>query len=108
MIILYHNPRCSKSRSALQLVEQYADQHQLTVQVVEYLKNGLTEAELRSLQEQLGEQSEQLVREREGLSAEQQRKVLLAQPELLQRPIICYGGRAVIGRPTELIHTLLV
>jgi arsenate reductase len=108
MITIYHNPRCSKSRSALALVEQYADQHDLTMQVVDYQKNPLTEKELRTLQQQLGEQSAEMVREHADLTPEQQRTILLQQPELLQRPIVSFDGRAVIGRPTELIHSLLV
>ena len=108
MITIYHNPRCSKSRSALLLVEQYAGQHDVPMQVVDYLKNPLTEKELRTLQKQLGAQSAELVREHEDLTPEQQRAMLLQQPELLQRPIVSFNDRAVIGRPTELIHSLLV
>ena len=107
LITLYHNPRCSKSRAALEIAQQYAARHQLDLKVVEYLKTPLDSRELTELQKQLGEQAAQMVREQDGLDPEQQRNVLLAQPELLQRPIISYNGRAVIGRPTELIQTLL-
>lgn len=107
MITIYHNPRCSKSRAALEIVEQYARQHQLVVQVVEYLKTPLNARELTVLQKQLGAQVGELVREHHNLSAAQQRDLLLAQPELMQRPIVSYKGRAVIGRPTELIYSLL-
>lgn len=108
MITLYHNPRCSKSRAALELVQQFSEENNVPFKVIEYLKTPLSLEELRALQKQLGEQSLQMVREHEGLTPEEQCELLLAQPELLQRPIVSYKGRAAIGRPTELIHTLFL
>ena len=108
MITIYHNPRCSKSRAALELSQQYAQQHNLTLQVVEYLKNPLNLTELRLLQHQLGVQSSELVREHSDLTPKQQCQILLDQPELMQRPIIRFQDKAVIARPTELIYTVLL
>jgi arsenate reductase (glutaredoxin) len=107
MITIYHNPRCSKSRAALELVQQFADQYDMELKVVEYLKTPLNLSELKMLQQQLGEQSCDMVREHEGLTPQQQRELLLAQPELLQRPIVSYQGRSVIGRPIEEVEQLL-
>ncbi|PRC94763.1 ArsC/Spx/MgsR family protein [Solimicrobium silvestre] len=107
MITIYHNPRCSKSRAALELTQQFAEQNQLALSVIEYLKTLLNLDELRALQKQLGEQSRDMVREYGALEPEQQCAILLAQPELLQRPIISYQGRAVIGRSPESIQALL-
>jgi arsenate reductase len=107
MITIYHNPACSKSRAALDITEQYAQQHHLSLQVIEYLKAPLNLTELRALQQQLGAQSTELVREHNGLTPEQQCQILLDQPELMQRPIIRFNDKAVIARPTEVIHTLL-
>jgi arsenate reductase len=107
MITIYHNPRCSKSRAALEFVEEYAEQNDLTLHVIEYLKTPLSAKELIALQKQLGSQASEMVRDHDNLTPAQQREILLAQPELLQRPIVSYLGSAVIGRPTELIHTLL-
>ena len=107
MITIYHNPRCSKSRAALEIAQQYAEQHQLALQVVEYLKTPLNSAQLQTLQTQLGTQASELVREHSDLTEEQQRQILLEQPELMQRPISRFNDKAVIARPTELIHRLL-
>ena len=108
MITIYHNPRCSKSRAALEISQQYAQQNNLPLQIVDYLKTPLNLAELRTLQMQLGAQSNELVREHSDLTPEQQCQILLNQPELLQRPIISFQGKAVIARPTELIYTVLL
>lgn len=107
MISIYHNPRCSKSRAALELVQQFSEEHTLELNVIEYLKTPPTLKELRALQAQLGEQSREMVREHEGLTPEQQCETLLAKPELLQRPIVSYQGHAVIGRPIARVQALL-
>ena len=106
MITIYHNPHCSKSRAALEITENYAREYDLTLNVIEYLKTPLSAAELIALQMQLGGQVGQMVRDHEDLTLAQQRQILLAQPELLQRPIVSYLGNAVIGRPGDLIHAL--
>jgi arsenate reductase len=106
MITIYHNPRCSKSRAALEITEHYANEYELTLNVIEYLKTPPSATELIALQMQLGGQVSQLVRDHDNLTLAQQREILLAQPELLQRPIVSYLGSAVIGRPTDLVHTL--
>lgn len=106
MITIYHNPRCSKSRAALQLAEQYAQQKNLELRVIDYQKTPLNLAELTALHNQLGAQNSDMMREPQCGELQQQLQVLQQQPKLLQRPIISYGGRAIIGRPPELIHTL--
>ena len=108
MITIYHNPRCTKSRAALKRVQQYAEDHELAVNVIDYLNHPLNDRQLSAVQKQLGAQVSELVREHDGLTPKQQRDLLVAQPELMQRPIISYGGRAVIARPTELLDSLLV
>ena len=108
MITLYHNPRCSKSRAALQRVQDYAEDRNLALHIVEYLHNPLNDKQLQALQKQLGAQSTALLRDHEGLTPKQQRDLLVAQPELMQRPIVSYEGRAVIARPLELLDSLLL
>lgn len=111
MITIYHNSRCSKSRAALEITQHYAQQKNLQLQVIEYLKTPLNLTELRTLQNQLGTQSDALVREHSehsDLTPEQQCQLLVNQPDLMQRPIISYQNKAVIARPTELIHTVLI
>lgn len=116
MITFYHNPRCSKSREALALVEQFAAHRQLALDVVEYLKNPPTAAQLATLQHQLGCDLSEMVRSNEeaytalGLAQADDATLLQAvanHPHLLQRPIAVYQGRAAIGRPPEHILALL-
>ena len=120
MLIIYHNPRCSKSREALELTQQFAAQHQLDLDVVDYQKTPLTLAQLTELHQFL--QSEQIVsvldmlRDNEELFATLSLKdasddallqALAAHPQLLQRPIIRFNHRAVIARPPELANAIL-
>lgn len=116
MITIYHNPRCSKSREALALVEAIAARRQLTVNVVEYLKTPLDLAQLSELQATLGCQAADMARRNEeeysalGLAQADDAALLAAiaaHPKLLQRPIVVLGKRAVIGRPPELVVGVL-
>lgn len=119
MLIIYHNPRCSKSRAALELTQQFAAQQQLDLAVVDYQKTPLTLAQLTELHQVL--QSEQAVsmldmtRDNEELFAtltlkdasdDVLLKALAAHPQLLQRPIVRFHQRAVIARPPELVNQL--
>jgi arsenate reductase len=116
MITIYHNPRCSKSREALTLAQQFADLQRLPLNIVDYQKAPLTLAELTALHAQLGGPVRDMVRDNEdeytALNLAQADdatllRALAAHPRLLQRPIVGYRGRAVIGRPPERLHTLL-
>lgn len=120
MLIIYNNPRCSKSRAALELTQQFAAQHQLNLDVVDYQKTPLTLPQLTELHQVL--QSEQAVsildmlRDTEELfsmlalkdaSDDVLLKALATHPQLLQRPIIRFNHRAVIARPPELVNQIL-
>jgi arsenate reductase len=119
MITIYHNPRCTKSREALALLQQFSDRQDEAVHVIDYQKTPLTAAQLRVLHRQLGGQAGDLrdmVREGEpeftalNLAHADQATLLQAlaeHPRLLQRPIVVRGDRAVIGRPVERLHQLL-
>ena len=116
MITIYHNPRCSKSREALTLAQQFADLQRLPLNIVDYQKAPLTLAELTALQAQFGGPVRDMVRDNEdeftALNLAQADdatllQALAAHPGLLQRPIVEYRGRAVIGRPSSRLHTLL-
>lgn len=116
MITIYHNPRCSKSREALALVEQFAKENHSTLAIVEYLKTPPDLTLLQSLQRQLGCEVRDMVRTNEeeysalNLQQADDNTLLHAiaeHPKLLQRPIVVYRDRAVIGRPPELLHALL-
>ena len=114
---LFHNPRCSKSRAALAIVEA----HQACgrdIDVVHYLDIPPDADTIRMLISTFDGPSRDLVRRDRplaemGITSEQLDdtetivKVLLATPELLQRPLLSDGSRTVIGRPTEHIAEML-
>jgi arsenate reductase len=116
MITIFHNPRCSKSCEAFGLLEAFATQHGLSVNVIEYLKTPPTPAELAQLHRQIGGDLRQMVRANEeeyaSLELDQANDDALldaihAHPKLLQRPIVVYRGQAIVARPPELLHDFL-
>ena len=112
-ITIYHNPRCSKSRAACQLIAARG----VEASVIDYLTNPPSRDELRSLLGKLGMSASELVRRGEAafsehyagreLSDEQWLDALIAHPILIERPIVVRGEQAVIGRPTEKLLELL-
>lgn len=117
MIQIIHNPRCSKSRAALQLAEQAADRLDESLCVRDYLSQPLSLGELHLLVEQLALPVYNILREDDArllcpavlLVRENSEAVLQAiahEPRLLQRPIVVRNGRAAIGRPPEMILPL--
>lgn len=114
LITLLHNPRCSKSREALALLRERGAQPQ----VVEYLKQPLSAAELGRLLGLLGLEPRSLMRRGEavykelglddpGLSRAALIEAMTSHPILIERPIAICGERAVIGRPPEKVLELL-
>ena len=112
--LLYHNPRCSKSRSALQLLTERG----IEPTVVPYLERPLDAGQLKGLLRQLGLRARNLLRTGEAeyaelglanpaLTEEQLIASLAAHPRLMERPIFVHGGRAVVGRPPERVLELL-
>ena len=113
-LTLYHNPRCSKSRGALELLEARG----LTPTVVRYLETPLSAAQLRDLLTRLNLSARQLLRSGEdeykalnlgdsSLSEAQLIDAMAANPKLIERPILVAGNKAVIGRPPEKILEIL-
>ena len=108
-IRIYHNTRCSKSREAMCFLDDLGEQ----AEVVEYMKNPLSEEELAELIRILGIKPKELVRTKEELYKEkfadrkmtpkQWIKAMIKHPELMERPIVVKGGKAIIGRPPSLI-----
>lgn len=114
-IVIYHNPRCSKSRQALEILEKKGCE----TEVVEYLKTPLTEAQFKSLFTKLSfEDQKRVLRTKEadyksllidGVSLEKAAdifKVIEKFPKLLERPIVESQEMAIIGRPPENIKAL--
>ncbi|NML31424.1 arsenate reductase (glutaredoxin) [Paraburkholderia antibiotica] len=117
MITIYHNPRCSKSRAACELVSGTYNTANEATEVVEYLKQPPTVAELEKLNAQLGCPVRDMIRDTEAeyktlnladpsLTDAQLYDAVAKHPILLQRPIIVRNGRAVIGRPPENVAAL--
>ncbi|MBU6491794.1 arsenate reductase (glutaredoxin) [Pandoraea sp.] len=117
MITIYHNPRCSKSRGACDLLAQSAAASGETVQVIEYLKTPPTLAQLQVLQKQLGVSAREMLREGEteyqalglddpSLDDTTLLRAVAEHPKLLQRPIVVRGERAVIARPPEKVQEI--
>ncbi|RIJ41494.1 arsenate reductase (glutaredoxin) [Pontibacter oryzae] len=112
MIQIYHNNRCSKSRQALQLLQ---DKNQEIV-VIDYLKNPPTADELGHLLHKLSMRPEELLRKGEAvykeqykgksLSAEEWIQAMVLHPVLIERPIVVKGDKAVVGRPPEKVMEL--
>lgn len=104
---IYHNPRCSKSRQGLQLIKDAG----IEPEIIEYLKQPLTEAELKEIISLLGIRPIELVRKNEAiwkqefkgkeLSDQQVIEAMVSNPKLIERPIAIKDGKAVIGRPPE-------
>ena len=112
-ISIYHNARCSKSRSACALVAEAG----VDAEIVSYLETPPTGAELRELLRKLGMKPSELIRRGEPVFAEQYAgrelsedeafEALLAHPILMERPIVVRGDRAVVARPPERVRELL-
>lgn len=112
-VTIYHNPRCSKSRSACELIAA----HGVEATIVNYLQTPPTVSELRVLLKKLGIRAVDLVRRGEAefkenysgreLSEDEWLAALVAHPILIERPIVVRGDRAVIGRPPEKVNELL-
>lgn len=113
MIKIYHNPRCSKSREGLALLEEQSCQ----LQTVKYLENPISETELREIIHLLGIKPIELVRTNESVWKElfkdkqlddnQVINAMLAHPNLIERPIVINGNKAVIGRPANKILDII-
>ncbi|WP_428742471.1 arsenate reductase (glutaredoxin) [Tenacibaculum sp.] len=113
MIKIYHNPRCSKSRQGLEIVENSTKEFE----VVKYLDNVPSEKELKEIISLLGISPIQLVRKNEQiwkdnfkgkeLSDAEIIKAMVENPKLIERPIVINGGKAVIGRPPETIKEII-
>ena len=112
--IIYHNPRCSKSRQALQLLREVG----IEPTIVEYLKTSLEKDVLKNISQLLGLRPKDFVRKIEkdfkdnhlSESLEDDDKILEAMslfPKIIERPIVVSGQEAVIGRPPENVQKLI-
>ncbi len=113
MITYWHNPRCSKSRAGLALLEERGQQVELRL----YLQDGPSLAEVTALRDALGLDAIAMMRSGEKLFKElgltktspetDLLAAMVAHPILIERPIAAKAAKAVIGRPTEALEALL-
>ena len=113
MIKIYHNPRCSKSRQGLQILEDSGTKFT----IVKYLEEIPSVEELKDIITKLGITPLQLIRKNEAiwkeafknkeLTDDQIVNAMIANPKLIERPIVIKDNKAVLGRPTENIIDLI-
>ncbi|TXC81804.1 arsenate reductase (glutaredoxin) [Luteibaculum oceani] len=112
-VIVYHNPRCSKSRAALAFLEEQNQE----VEVIEYLKEQPRKSDFKKVLAKLDMPASDLVRKNEayfkeklkGLSLTEEEWIdtMLANPKLIERPIVIKNNKAVVARPADKILEIL-
>ena len=113
MITIYHNPRCSKSRQTIELLNLRGIQANIRL----YLEQHLSADELLDLLTMLNMTADQLVRKSEQyfkdnlrgktLTQDQLIKIMVENPKLIERPIVVAGNKAAIGRPPEAVLEII-
>lgn len=114
-VVIYHNPRCSKSRQTLAVLEENGVQPE----IVKYLETPLTVVELKALYSQLGFESvRDMMRTKEAdykeanlgaesVTDEELFQAMADNPKLFERPVVVANGKAKIGRPPEQVLEIL-
>lgn len=112
-IKIYHNPRCTKSRETLAILQEKGQD----VEIVEYLKDNPGYDELKDLLMKLHLKPEQILRKNEALYREKYKtlklnddewiRIMVENPILIERPIVVRGNKAVLGRPPQNVLELL-
>ena len=111
-LTIWHNPRCSKSRQTLALLQEHG--HQPSVRL--YLKDAPTEDEIIAVRNALGVTADAMMRKGEAVfkelglgavSEDEQIAAMAAHPILIERPIVMVDGKAAIGRPPEAVLDIL-
>ena len=111
---IYHNPRCSKSRQTLALLEE----NDVDLEIIEYLSNPPSASELADVIGLLAIEPRDLIRKGESeykdsgldnieLSNQEQIALMVANPKVIERPIVIGKGKAAIGRPPESVLSIL-
>ncbi len=111
-VTIYHNPRCSKSRQTLAILEDKNVGHE----VVEYLTSPPSKAELKRILGMLGGKAADIVRKKEAkeagldiasMSEEEIIDAMVKTPIIIERPIVVAGDKAVMGRPPENVLSII-
>jgi arsenate reductase len=105
---IYHNPKCSKSRKTLEILENL----EIELEIIEYLKATPSKDKLNDICKKLGLEAQEIIRDKDGLYKDLGKQELLQtmanSPELIERPIVVSGNKAVIGRPPENVHKIIL
>lgn len=114
-VAMYHNPKCSKCRATLALLQEKG----ITPELIHYLETAPTAADLAEVLRKLGTGPKAIIRFSEeiaaelGISSTDERpdaewlQIIAANPRLLERPIVINGDKAAIGRPPEQVLEIL-
>lgn len=110
---IFHNPRCTKSRQTLALIQEAGAE----VEIVKYLEQTPSKAVLEEVLNKLGVSAFELIRKTEAIYKEEYKgkelsntewvDVMVANPKLIERPIVIKGDKAIIGRPPEKVLEFL-
>ncbi len=112
MLKIYHNPRCKKSRAGLQFIKDKTND----IEIVEYLKNPISEGELKELLMKLNKNPLDMIRTQEAIyksdfkgknfTDDEWVKIMIENPKLIKRPIVVKNNKAVWGDPAEELKIL--
>ena len=111
-VTIYHNPKCSKSRQTLELIQGKG----VEPQIVKYLETPPTAAELKDILSKLGKTAAEIVRKKEAkeegvdvanLDNDALIEALAAHPRAIERPIVVNGDKAAMGRPPESVLDII-
>ena len=112
-ITIWHNPRCSKSREALHILQE----NNSKIEVVKYLQSNPSKKEIQEILSKLDLSARELMREKEDIYKELNLKdeldeeklieAMVEYPKLIERPVLIKGDKAIIGRPTSKIAEFL-
>ena len=113
-VTIYHNPRCSKSRQTLQLLQDQG----VEPEIIEYLKTPPSAGQLENILQMLDMEPRDLMRKNEAeykqtgmddksLNRQELIDGMVATPKLIERPVVLANGKAAIGRPPESVLKIL-
>ncbi len=115
-LIIWHNPRCRKSREGLAMTQKLAEEKNLAVKIRKYLDQPPTQEELKVVLKMLGMKPIELVRTKEAiwkenfkakdLTDDQIIEAMAQYPKLIERPVVIYKNKAVLARPAEKVLEL--
>lgn len=113
MITVYHNPRCSKSRASIAFLEEQG----VAYKIIKYLEANLTQEDIKTMLNKLNYSPIQLVRTKDSFWQENFKNktmtdqeiidAMVSFPQIIERPVVINGPKAIVARPTEKISEIL-